>query len=172
MFSIPPFIPGNDSSGALPIPGCSEEKSDPFTAKAKPGTQHKVTMLFRKQLCLGDGTPPHLSTTTTSYTDTPMHSHTLTRTLCTHLDPPPTTHTHIRTCTHIDLTQPNPQHTHAVSLLSEICPKKIHTNRYFTVFKAISDLVDKPKTLKFCEISNASKPLLNEIGRASCRERV
>ncbi|XP_041923944.1 uncharacterized protein ofcc1 isoform X2 [Alosa sapidissima] len=33
--------PGKNSSGMLPIPGRSEEKSDPFTAKAKPGTQHK-----------------------------------------------------------------------------------------------------------------------------------
>ncbi|KAL2085468.1 hypothetical protein ACEWY4_018788 [Coilia grayii] len=33
--------PGKNSSGAVPIPGRTEEKSDPFSAKAKTGTQHK-----------------------------------------------------------------------------------------------------------------------------------
>lgn len=47
-------------------------------------------------------------------------------------------------------------HTHLPGLLSEICQNTFHTNRYFSAFKASCDLPDKPKQLKFCEISNAS----------------
>lgn len=48
--------------------------------------------------------------------------------------------------------------THIPGLLSEICQNTFHTNRYFSAFKAGFDLLDKPKQLKFCEISKASQP--------------
>ncbi len=44
-------------------------------------------------------------------------------------------------------------------LLSEICQNTFHTNRYFSVFKASFDVLDKPKQLRFCEISSASPVL-------------
>lgn len=51
-------------------------------------------------------------------------------------------------------------YTHLPGLLSEICQNTFHTNRYFSAFKASFDLLDKPKQLKFCEISKASQASL------------